>query len=329
VQEPRTWREFLSKIIEDPKEKQRIAEEVGINERTLDRWATGLSNPRSSSHIRQLLKALPHHREVLAELLHKDYPDDIDYTQDEQDIFIDEVIKDIPIPFYTRVLETYVTAVEPIRAWSICNLILQQMTRHLDFDHQGITVTLTQCVLSPQSNKVHKLRQLFKYTKGQGLPESHMIYYGIESLSGLAVIKGVPQIGHITSCNNHASPPSSPNIVAYPVQRAGSVAGSLVTVSPQNDFFTPARLKLIQHYVHLLALAFQEHEYFAPAAIELYPMPPESAQQQLMHNFYERAITVFNQSRLQGQPLTWAESEQHIYKEIEAALDQTNPTRIE
>ena len=41
------WREVLGQIIEDARERQRIASALGINPITLDRWANHTSKPRA------------------------------------------------------------------------------------------------------------------------------------------------------------------------------------------------------------------------------------------------------------------------------------------
>ncbi len=335
MQEPKTWREFLGKIIEDPKEKQQLANLLGISERTLDRWTSGLSSPRSSSHVRELLKAFPHHRAALGELMRDDFPDAVEQADDKSDIFIDEVIKDIPIPFYKRILETHATAVEPIRAWSICNLVLQQLSQHLDIDHQGVKAVLMQCLASKETHKVHSLRRLFEHTSGQGIAENCLLFSGTESLAGQAVIKGVPQIKQIllptdTHTQHIAHEHSTHHLqqfplrsaIAYPIQRAGRCAGSLLVLSTHTSFFTQARLALLQHYIHLLTLAFQEQDFFAPTDIALQPMPTENTQQYMLDKFQERVSSLFYQARKCGDTMTWLEAEQLAMQEIEATLEQ-------
>src|SRR5260221_5637635 len=63
-----TGREFLGQLIRDSQEKQRIAAELGINSATLVRWGHNETDPRPQN-LRQLLKALPHHRQKMRELV--------------------------------------------------------------------------------------------------------------------------------------------------------------------------------------------------------------------------------------------------------------------
>lgn len=327
MQEPKTWREFLGKIIEDQQEKQRLAQLLGVNERTLDRWATGSSSPRSSAHIRQLLKAFPDHREILSALMRPDFPDVVEQTDEEQSIFIDEIIKDVPIPFYQRILETYATAVEPVRAWTICNLVLQQLSQQLDVDHQGIRVLLMQCQAAKETSKVQSLRLLFEHTGGQAVSENRSIFYGAESLAGVAVMKGIPQVKQRMYSSDLLlvhNPQRFPlrSAAAAPIQRAGRCAGSMLVLSPHAAFFTQARMVVLQHYMHLLTLAFQEQEFYDQASIDLQLMPAENAQMQVIETFQERVLSLFCQARERKESLTWQQAEQLATSEIEAALRQ-------
>jgi hypothetical protein len=326
MQEPKTWREFLRKVIEDQQEKQRLARLLGVNERTLDRWATGSSSPRSSAHMRQLLKAFPDHRVILSTLMRSDFPDVVEQTDEEQGIFIDEIIKDVPIPFYQRILETYATAVEPVRTWTICTLVLQQLTQHLDVDHQGIRVLLMQCQASQETGRVHSLRLLFEHTGGQVVSENRVLFSGVESLAGLSVVKRMPQIKQkmqppdaLVYNFQHFQPQSA---AAAPIQRAGRCAGSLLVLSHHASFFTQARMTVLQHYIYLLTLAFQEQEFYDPAAIDLQFMPAEHTQIHMLETFQERVLSLFCQAREGKEHLTWRQAEQLATTEIEDALNQ-------
>ena len=328
MQAPRNWRQLLGKILEDPKEKRRLADTLGVSERTLERWATEVSNPRSISHVRQLLKALPKHRELLTELLRQEFPDEVEQAIEEQALFIDEVVKVIPAPFYTRILETHATTVEPVRSWSICNMVLHQLAKHLDLDHLGIEVHLVQCLPPSQDQKVHSLLHRFKWETAplRELPKEQAFYAGSESLAGSSITKCLPEI--IQDLQHSSTVPSIPQIgqirsaAAYPIQRAGRVAGSILVLSPQAHFFTPARLTLIQHYSYLLALAFNESDFYAIQDIELRLMPSESMQQTFLSTLNERINAVLSRAEQNGQLLTRPQAELVVLQEIEAAFVQ-------
>src|SRR5689334_15322133 len=73
MEEIQTWRELLRKIISDPQERQRIAEELHVNPITLIRWTTGKSRPRPDN-LSPLLDSIPHYREQLQDLISKEFP---------------------------------------------------------------------------------------------------------------------------------------------------------------------------------------------------------------------------------------------------------------
>ena len=86
--EPQDWRELLGNIISDPREKQRIAQELGIRTITLTRWVSRESDPRPQN-LRLLLNVLPEERELLLELIGEEFED---FTAGA----IDDTSKDIP-----------------------------------------------------------------------------------------------------------------------------------------------------------------------------------------------------------------------------------------
>src|SRR5436305_13357091 len=144
MQEPRTWREFLATLIRDTKEKQRIASEMGVDPITLTRWAMKESSPRPRSLLNRLVNALPLHREQLSKLIREEFPNALE--EDDQTIFfIDAVIKEVPSVLYARILEANANVADPLRMWTICNLVLQQLVRQLDPEQSGIVASIGQC----------------------------------------------------------------------------------------------------------------------------------------------------------------------------------------
>src|SRR5215831_15724058 len=128
MQEPPTWRDFLANIIQDPQERQRIANELGVNPVTLTRWVNKEANPRSQN-IQRLLKALPQHRKVLLELLSNEFDGFVAEAEEE---LTEDSLQEIPHEFYVRVLRTRATIPKELRFSSLCDLILQQALKQLD-----------------------------------------------------------------------------------------------------------------------------------------------------------------------------------------------------
>ena len=71
MQEAQNWRELLAIIINDPREKSRITEALGVTPITIARWVSGESEPRLQN-LRQLLAILPQYRSQFLELLKKE-----------------------------------------------------------------------------------------------------------------------------------------------------------------------------------------------------------------------------------------------------------------
>ena len=90
MQEAQTWRKLLGTIISNPKEKQRIAVELGVKAITLTRWVSGESDPRPQN-LRLLLSVLPGQREQLLDLIRRE-----EGWEEFSDTIKDDTSKDIP-----------------------------------------------------------------------------------------------------------------------------------------------------------------------------------------------------------------------------------------
>src|SRR5438270_5115810 len=251
MQEPRTWRQFLATEIREPKEKQRIASEVGVDPITLTRWATKESSPRPRSLLNRLVNALPSHREQLSELIREEFPNVLE-EDDPTLFFIDPIIKEVPSVLYARILEAHATIVDTIRTWTISSLVMQQLVRQLDPEQVGIAALIVQCVPpSERDQKVRSLREQF-LEKSPALKDvaQRAYFLGAESLVGYAITTCRPVVvqdiqGDADLLVVHQMEEMN-SAVAYPLQRAGQVAGSLLILSTRKQYFSSARLALIQ-----------------------------------------------------------------------------------
>jgi hypothetical protein len=97
MHDPPTWREFLGKIIKDPAEKQRIANELHVSIITLTRWVNNESKPRPHN-LGMLIKALPNYRTQLVEMIAEEFDEFATAP-----INIDNKPEEIPASFYVRV----------------------------------------------------------------------------------------------------------------------------------------------------------------------------------------------------------------------------------
>jgi len=66
-----SWRELLGKLTENPAEKQRVAEALGVNAFTVTRWVTGESEPRLHN-LKRLPDVFPPYRALFSELIQAD-----------------------------------------------------------------------------------------------------------------------------------------------------------------------------------------------------------------------------------------------------------------
>src|SRR5947209_7996035 len=155
MQEATTWRELLGSIIQDPQERRRLANELGVNPVTLTRWVNGDSSPRSQS-IQRLLNALPQHRKALLDQLLDEFGGLI---PEPEDTLTEDSLNKIPAEFYIRVLRTRATIPHVLRFSSLCDLILQQALEQLDPNRAGIASTVVRCMPPTADKKIHSLRE--------------------------------------------------------------------------------------------------------------------------------------------------------------------------
>src|SRR6266581_7027894 len=275
MQEATTWRELLGSIIQDPQERRRLANELGINPVTLTRWINNESSPRSQS-IQRLLKALPQHRKALLELLADDFEGFITETEDS---LAEDLLHKIPSEFYIRVLHTRATIPKVLRFSSLCDLILQQALEQLDPKRLGLAVIVVRCMPPSREGKIRSLRE----NVGRGTPpwegklEQQAILLGAESLAGHAVTLGHLVVNQNLSENQSLSPGYhglwEESAAAAPIMLEGNVAGCMLVSSTQPGYFVPSRQTLIESYADLIALAFEPDEFYEARYVELGLVP--------------------------------------------------------
>lgn len=322
MQTPLMWRELLGKIIDDPQERQRIADELGISPFTINRWIHGTSIPREQN-LRRLLSALPEHRDVLLELLAIDFPT-LSFMASEEPFT--ETTDEIPPVFYGRALNAYTTTPSAQRFWTMSSLILQQAIEQLDPNEVGMAITIVQCMSPAEDGKVHSLR----VSTGSGTPpwsaslDQHAIFLGAESLAG----RVVSDCRSIVIQNRHEQGAAfaahwlefEESAAAYPIMRAGSIAGSLVISCRQREYLLPFRCKLMQSYAQLLSLVFEPHEFYPSERIDLRVMPFYRMQASYLSTFRQRVSAIMIDHARQKQPLTMLEAEQRAWKQLEEEL---------
>lgn len=323
MQEASSWRALLNEIISNTKEKQRLAEELGVQPITLTRWVSGESEPRQQN-LRHLLNVLPQHRDQLLVLLKKEKG-----LNDLLDDFQEDTLSEIPSQFYSKILVSLATATPNMRFWNISDLILQQALSQLDPNQQGMAIRIATCM--PPSGSQQKVRSL-RERMGRGTPpwpgnlEQNGMFLGAESLAGNVVTLTHPSI--IENVDEEHNLPAAreeyeKSCAIYPILYAGKIAAVFIVSSTQYNYFLPSsRTMLVQQFADLMALAFEPEDFYTTKQISLGVMP--TAEIQKLHFAKFRAMmleTILNASR-QGIPLDNMQADLIVWKRMEENLLQ-------
>src|SRR5205807_7875044 len=188
--------------------------------------------------------------------------------------------------------------------------------RQLDPEQLGIVASIVQC--QPPSNddeKVHTLREQFQ-EKSPALKDvtDRGYFLGAESLVGYAVVNCQP----VVIQDIHRNPDflvvhqveEMDSAAAYPLQKGGRVAGGLLILSTQKQYFSPARQALIQSYAHLLNLAFRDNEFYPLEDIALQIMPSEAVQDAYLSAFNQQVNELLSRAERNGHSLARPQAEQ-------------------
>ncbi|TMB82823.1 MAG: GAF domain-containing protein [Chloroflexi bacterium] len=222
----------------------------------------------------------------------------------------------MPSVLYARILEAHANVAEPIRMWTICNLVIQQLVRQIDPEQVGIVASIMQC-LSPSNDdqKVHNLRVQFQEKSPAMKDVADRSYFlGAESLVGQTVVNCRPAV--IQDLHHNAAPlvvhqvEKMNSAAAYPLQKGGRVAGGLLILSTQKQYFSPARQALIQSYAHLLNLAFRDNEFYPLEDIALQIMPSEAVQDAYLLAFNQQVNELLSRAERNGHSLARPQAEQ-------------------
>ncbi|HET8911878.1 MAG TPA: hypothetical protein VFN23_10465 [Ktedonobacteraceae bacterium] len=325
MQEPRSWRSLLGRIIHDPQERQRIADELGVRPITLTRWVSRESIPRTQN-LRHLLSIFPlQQRKLFADLIAEEF-------KDFPLAPVEDNTQTISSSFYTRLLATNTSTTDILRCWVICSQILQQALIHLDPEHNGLLLTIVRCMPPSNDGKVKSLREyvaLGTYPWNTDLEQKAM-FLGAESLAGYAVsscrfatIQSITEGRTLLPAHRVEFEESA---AAYPIMRSGRISGCfLVSSVLRNNFVDQEWLDLIQAYTNLLVLAFEPSDFYAPSQIELRIMPNSSIQQSYLTNFRQRVGTTMTRAVHEGLSLNHSQAEQQVWSHLEEELLRLPP----
>ena len=318
MDELREWRTLLGTLISDPQERQRLASAIAVNPVTLTRWVTNKSQPRSDN-LRQLLEALPQHREQLAVLMREEFPTLATYEQDSR-----EGLQEIRSEFYASVMSSSASLLPIVRTHTIITMILQQIVEHFDPMRQGMIVSIEQCVPPVPGERVHSLRRVMEQTSSEGPIEYRTQFCGAESQAGRTVLYGslisVQNIAEMERRYAIRYQQKEASLVTSPIMKMDRFAGCLTIFMPQQNYFTPQHLKLVRAYANLLVPGFEENDFYSLSEIDLGIIPPLSLQLPLFRDFRLRVTRYMAQVPPECGGMTRPQAEQIVWKQIENEL---------
>lgn len=317
--ESHIWRELLAEIIKSPQEKQRIAAALGVNPLTLMRWSRNESTPHGA-HVQRLHEVLP----KLSPLLVEEFgaPSSLPTAARPSAI---------PTTLYNHVLGLYATVPDQLRFWSICTAVLQKAVQHLASDGVELDISVVRCLSPYQGTIVRCLRQYVGLgtSLGKERIEVRARLFGAESLAGYVVESGHPEVIADISQEQrlpHQLSEQARSAAASPILYAGRVAGCLLLVSTEPDYFgSPVLLDLINAYTPLLALAFDAEEFYESHSIKLGIMPSLQVQDSYLATFQQRLTSMLKKGIADQHPLTYLQAEQRTWGQIAEELLGLSP----
>jgi hypothetical protein len=333
--EPETWRQLLATRISDLDERKRIAQLAGVDEVTLKRYAEGRTKRIRPHLLRPLVAAWPsEERPLLIRLILEEFPDFVPSEQSEASslngLNATATMTAIPLEVYERALHAHATTPQSLRFWVISNLVLGAALEQLDpgSHPMGVEIILVQCMRCQHSETVGCLQEtLLLGTPPWRTDQITPLFLGTESLSGYVVTTTRPAI-----CQNLRMNPAflpvrveeyEESAVAYPLLQGERVGGCLLVAAAQTDFFTPARLQLVNAYADLAALALRDDQFYEKQAIQLRTMPASNVQQAHFASFRRRVNEMISAS--DHRVANIVEAEQVVWRQLAEELMSLNP----
>lgn len=320
MSETSSWRDLLRSFIAAAKERERLANEVGVTPITISRWANGNFEPRPQS-LQRLVHVVPaEHREEFHALVAREYP----YLANPASFYEPPELSG---EFFRRVLETRCTTAERQLYWTITQQILEHGVRQLDPERVGISITVVRCMPPGADGEVHSLRE----NVGIGTPPwgsdftARALFLGAESLAGYVVSSFHYENIDDLRVNRTFVPAvlmeHEVSSIAWPVLMAGRIAGCLLLSSTLPGYFnSEARRLLIADYARLLSLAFSPDQFYPYEKIRLRRMPSEAEQKQIFGHFQNRVTALMVERLKAGERIEREVAESIMWKQIESDL---------
>ena len=319
IQESVDWHTVLQKIIQPPRERQRLADALGVNVITLIRWARAGSRPQPTSLVLLVKAVQPHQRAELLNALLMAYPD-------LQDRLMEETAEFVPSTFFRRVLKERASINEILRPWQISNMILDEALRLLDPNRLGMAVTPALC-MPPINGEIRSLHE----QGGRGIPpwgadlENKSIFLGLNSLAGHVVQRGkadsVPDVEHERYIPSFSHPEKlEVSSGAAPIWLDGKIAGCLLASSTQLEHFTQMRMDLLINLANIYTLALNPGDFYPHSQVRLRYIPQPPIQNEYLKTFRTRVTQLMAEAGRNGSMLSNADAEKLAWQEIEEKL---------
>lgn len=319
IQEIVDWHTVLQKIIQPPKERQRLAAALGVNVITLIRWARAGSRPQPSSLVLLVKVVQPHQRAELLHALLVAYPD-------LQDKFLEETAEFVPSTFFRQVLKDRASINEILRPWQLSTMILDEALRLLDPNRLGMAVTAALC-MPPVNGEILSLRE----QGGRGTApwnadlEQKLIFLGLNSLAGHVVQKGkadsIPDVEKERYIPAFAYPEKQEvSAGAAPIWLEGKIAGCLLAASTQLDHFTQMRMDLLVTLANVFTLALSPLDFYEHRQVRLRYIPQPPVQNEYLKTFRTKVTQLMAEAGRNNVQLSTADAEKQAWQAIEAQL---------
>jgi hypothetical protein len=321
-QDTTNWQALLQKIIQPPRERQRIAAALGINAITLTRWAKQNSRPQPASLARLVKVVQPHYRTELLKALKVAYPE-------MEEKLVEETSEIVPATFFRQILRDRATIIETLRPWQITATVINQAISLLDPHNLGMAITPVLC-MPPVEGRIRSLREQGGRGTYPWTPdlEHKSIFLGMNSLAGYVVQNGRPASVRDVKKEQYIPVFAYPegweaSAAACPIWLEGKIAGCLLAASIQVEHFTQTRMDLLIDLTNIFSLALNASDFYDHCQVQLRYIPRPKYQHELLQGFRLRSNRLMAESAQSGNPLSNTEAEKLAWQDIEEELLKT------
>jgi hypothetical protein len=239
-------------------------------------------------------------------------------------------LREVQRDIYQRVMELFTTVTDDdAREWQITQAIFEEALLHLDAERRGLAITYAK-LMPAREDGVHSLVET---TMRGNDPwtfalENHT-YLGSTTLAGTSAM-----LNRLQTWDNFSKSERlqfeidefERSACAYPVIRAGQIAGVLIISSTQPRFFIhPIACQAVIMYAQLLSLAFREKEFLPFSRLSLRPMPDLKWQREEISQSYVRRIMACAMQK----GIARQEAELLVRRDMEAEFEEIGEVHLQ